>query len=148
MALDRNARVLIADADPRMGQQISKRLLDRDIVSDTAADTRVALDSLRERVYSVLLLDLSLPGSGAEAVLEFVSRMDAARRPVILVLACGNAARSLDVELVQIVIRKPCNLKHLAEMASSCVRATAATAAAAAVPQLQPEASLRTVATS
>ena len=134
MAPDPKSRVLIADADPVLGQQVARRLLDRDITSETAADTRSAIDALREGSYSVLLLDLGLPGSGAEAVLEYVSRLESARRPVILVLASGSAARSLDVELVQIVIRKPCNLKQLAEMASSCVRATSAAAGAAPPP--------------
>ena len=33
-----------------------------------------------------------------------------------------SAARSLDVDLVQIVLRTPCNLTQLAEMIRSCVR--------------------------
>jgi DNA-binding response OmpR family regulator len=126
MALDLIARVLIADADPAVGQQISRRLLDHDIIADSASDSRAAIESLRDNRYSVLVLDLGIPGAGPEAVLSYVSRLDPSRRPVILVLATGAAARSLDVELVQIVLRKPCNLKHLAEMANSCVRAVEA----------------------
>ena len=126
MALDPISRVLIADADPVVGQQISRRLLDHEIFADSASDTRSAIECLRDNRYSVLVLDLAIPGAGAEAVLAFVSRLEPGRRPVILVLATGAAARSLDVELVQIVLRKPCNLKHLAEMANSCVRAVEA----------------------
>ncbi len=51
--------------------------------------------------------------------------MPRAERPVVVVLANAGSARSLDVEVVQIVMRKPCNLIHLADLIKSCVRTAA-----------------------
>jgi DNA-binding response OmpR family regulator len=118
-------RVLIADADPGVRKQLSKRLLDAGVFADPVADGKLALEQLREQTYSVILLDLSLPGVGAEQILDFVSASPAKPRPVILVVAAGAVSRTLDVDLVQIVLRKPCNLGQLAELIESCVRTAA-----------------------
>jgi DNA-binding response OmpR family regulator len=118
-------RVLIADADPGVRKQLSKRLLDAGVFADPVADGKLALEQLREQTYAVILLDLSLPGIGAEQILNFVSASPAKPRPVILVVANGAVSRTLDVDLVQIVLRKPCNLMQLAELIESCVRASA-----------------------
>ncbi|HEU4522132.1 MAG TPA: response regulator, partial [Thermoanaerobaculia bacterium] len=101
-------RVLIADADPGLRRQIHKRLEDSNVSADCVADGRSAMQRLRESSYGVILLDIALPHLGAERVLEFMRQMPASERPVILVVAEPSAARSLDVDLVQIVLRKPC----------------------------------------
>ena len=126
MALESGGeRVLIADADPGIRKQLSKRLLDAGVFADPVADGKLALEQLREQTYSVILLDLALPGVGAEQILNFVSASPAKPRPVILVVSNGTVSRTLDVELVQIVLRKPCNLTQLAELIESCVKAAA-----------------------
>lgn len=51
----------------------------------------------------------------------FASIYAADSRPVVLVLAAGTVARSVDVDLVQIVLRKPCNIVQLADLVRSCV---------------------------
>jgi DNA-binding response OmpR family regulator len=128
MTLDPKVRVLIADADPVLREQMTRRLLDGDVFSDAVSDSRSALERLREHDYAVLLLDLGLPQQGAESILEYLNRVPAARRPVILVLAEASAARSLDVEMVQIVLRKPFNLRHLSDLVKSCVHAATSSA--------------------
>ena len=126
MASERGGeRVLIADADPGVRKQLSKRLLDAGVFADPVADGKLALEQLRERSYSVILLDLSLPGVGAEQILNFIGASTARPRPVILVVASGAVSRTLDVDLVQIVLRKPCNLGQLSELIESCVRTAA-----------------------
>ena len=130
MALDPKVRVLIADPDPVLCQQMHKRLMDTDVFADTLGDGRKAIERLREQDYAVLLLDLGLPHSGAESILEYLNRLAAERRPVILVLAEASAARSLDVEMVQIVLRKPFNLRQVTELVKSCVQAATSSAPA------------------
>jgi CheY-like chemotaxis protein len=126
MASDRGGeRVLIADADPGIRRQLSKRLLDAGVIADSVADGKLALAQLREHSYAVILLDLQLPGVGAEQILNFLSISPVRPRPVILVVANGTAGRTLDVDLVQIVLRKPCNLTQLSELIESCVKSTA-----------------------
>jgi DNA-binding response OmpR family regulator len=115
-------RVLLADGDPGLRRQIGKRLLDASIFADSADDGRAAVDLLGERTYALIVLGFELPNRGAERVLEFVRTLEPGSRPVVLVVGEPSAARSLDVDLVQIVLRTPCNLTQLADMIQSCVR--------------------------
>lgn len=119
---DRRARVLIADADPGLRRNLNQRLLDAEVFADTAGDAKLTLEMLAETTYAVLVLDLMLPGAPPERILDQIAQMPANVRPVVLVLAARGAARSLDVDVVQIVLRKPCDLAQLAEIIQSCVR--------------------------
>jgi DNA-binding response OmpR family regulator len=115
-------RVLIADADVDLRRLLHKRLLDFHLFADCVADGRLALSYLRDNSYGVIVLDIGLPNVGSERVLEYVRQLERVERPVILVLAEAAAARSLDVDLVQIVLRKPCDMVQLAELVQSCIR--------------------------
>ena len=115
-------RVLIADSDPGLRAQVTRRLGDAGIFSDGVGDGRSAIDQLAAGRYAVIVLGIALPHSGAERVLEYVRQLIPSERPVVLVLADGGAARSLDVDLVQIVLRKPCDLTQLSELVQSCVQ--------------------------
>lgn len=115
-----SSRVLIASADTSLRHQVYRRLLDRNIFSDMAADVTFALQHLGTTVYGVVLLDLSL--GLADRIVELIGALPQRRRPVVLVLASPADAHSLDVEVVQVVLRKPVNLHHLAEIVSSCIR--------------------------
>ena len=119
-------RVLLADGDPGLRRQIRKRLLDVNVYADSVDDGSAALDLLQQRSYAVVLLGLLLPNRGAERVLEHIRKTDRGSRPVVLMVGEPSAARSLDVDLVQIVLRTPCNLTQLADMIQSCVRSASA----------------------
>ena len=125
MTFDRRARVLVADADPGLRHNLSKRLLDAEVFADCVADGKMALDALATSKYAVVVLDVTLPQLNSERVLDAIAAMPAGTRPVVLVLAPRSSARSLDVEVVQIVLRKPCNLAQLAEIVQSCVKSAA-----------------------
>ena len=115
-------RILLADGDPGLRRQIGKRLQDAHVPADSVEDGRTALELLHEHSYALILLGFELPNRGAERVLEFVRAMDPQSRPVVLVVGEPAAARSLDVDLIQIVLRTPCNLTQLADLIQSCVR--------------------------
>jgi DNA-binding response OmpR family regulator len=140
MVADFGARVLVADSDPVLRQRLFSKLLDLDIFSDCVANGRDALEKLTEYAYTVVIIDLGLPGVAAAQLIDRISKL--ALRPVVLVLAARpEAARVLDVEIVQIVLRKPIDVLQLAELARSCIRstrarATAAPAAVAAPPPI------------
>ncbi len=125
MTFDRRARVLIADADPALRRNLNKRLLDAEVFADCVADGKTALEALSVASYAVVVLDVALPQVNSERVLAFIAAMPAAARPVVFVLAGPGDARSLDVEVVQIVLRKPCDLTQLSEIVQSCVRSAA-----------------------
>jgi DNA-binding response OmpR family regulator len=120
-------RVLIADSDPRLRQLLFSALLAVDVFSDCVATVDDALDKLNEQSYGVVLVDIGLPGGNAEDVVSRIARLQRDRRPVVLVLAANPvAARSLDIDIVQIVLRKPLALRSTVGLIKSCVQSTSA----------------------
>lgn len=118
-------RVLIADGDAAVRQQLFSTLLAFDIFSDAVASCADGLARLAEERFGVVVADISLPD--VDRIIDRIALMPAAERPVVLVLASNpEAARSLDVEIVQIVLRKPINLSQLADVVRSCVRSARA----------------------
>jgi len=90
----------------------------------TVADTLAKLDELQ---YGVVVLDIGLPGGEVERVVERIAAIPATQRPVVLILAHHpEATRSLDVEIVQIVLRKPVVISHIVDLVRSCLRSAAA----------------------
>ncbi|HEY3052585.1 MAG TPA: response regulator [Thermoanaerobaculia bacterium] len=124
MSLDGRARVLIADADGGLRRGLDKRLLDADVVADSASNSHEALAKLNSSAYAVVILDLALPRIGAERIIEVIGEIPRRDRPVVIVLTAPGATRSLDIDVVQIVLRKPCDLSQLSEIVQSCVRSS------------------------
>ena len=123
MVADFGSRVLVADGDPALRQRLFSRLLDADIFSDCVGTGQEVLAKLGEFVYTVVIVDLGLPGTDAMQVLAQIGEMPS--RPVVLVTAESNAARALDIEVVQIVLRKPFDVDQVAELVRNCVRTVA-----------------------
>lgn len=118
-------RVLIADGDAALRQQLFSALLGFDVLSDGAGTTAEALTRLAEERYGVVVVDVGLQGGDVDRVIAYIASMPLAQRPVVLVLAANpEATRSLDVEIVQIVLRKPLNLPQLVDVVRSCVRSS------------------------
>jgi DNA-binding response OmpR family regulator len=119
-------QVLIADPDATLRQQLYSALLQHDVFSDCVLTADDALRHLNERAYGVVVMDVSLPGIGIERVTDRIASMPAEQRPVVLILATRpEATRSLDVEIVQIVLRKPVHLIQLVDLVRSCLRSAA-----------------------
>jgi DNA-binding response OmpR family regulator len=115
-------RVLIADSDPHLRQLVYSALLAVDVFSDCVGTVPDALDKLREESYGVVVVDVALPGGDAEQIIARIAELGREQRPVVLVLAANPAlARSLDVDVVQIVLRKPLALRQTVELIRSCV---------------------------
>ena len=117
-------RVLIADADAALRQQLFSALLSFDVFSDGVGTAADALTRLAEERYGVVVIDVGLQ-AGVDRVIASIAGMPLAQRPVVLVLAANpETTRSLDVEIVQIVLRKPLNLPQLVDVVRSCVRSS------------------------
>jgi len=115
--------VLIADSDPHLRQTIYSALLAVDVFSDCVATVPDALEKLRDETYRVVVVDVALPGGDAEMVVGRIAAIARDDRPVVLVLAANpSSARSLDVDVVQIVLRKPIALRQTVELIRSCVQ--------------------------
>jgi DNA-binding response OmpR family regulator len=127
-----SARVLIADSDSGLRQQLYSTLLSHDVYSDCVSSTPAALAKLAEESYGVVVVDVALQAGDVDRVIERIAAMPALLRPVVLVLAANpESARSLDVDIVQIVLRKPVNLSQLVDVVRSCIRSTRARGATA-----------------
>lgn len=116
-------RVLVADGDPVLRQELCGALLALDVFSDSVGTSVDALARLAEERYRVVVLDVALDPGGVERVIAAIAMTPVRERPVVLILAANpEAARSLDVEIVQIVLRRPVNFPQLVDLVRSCVR--------------------------
>ena len=120
------SRVLIADGDAGLRQQLFSALLGLDVYADMVSNTDDTLSKLNEQEYGVVVVDVALPFGDVERVIAHIESLPMALRPVVLVLAANpEPARSLDVEIVQIVLRRPVNLPQLVDVVRSCIRSHA-----------------------
>ena len=118
--------VLIADTDAGLRQRLYSRLLDIDVFSDCVANAPDAIEKLEGSVYSLVIADVGLPARGVESVIARIARIARGRRPIVVVLAeAPEATRTLDVEIVQIVLRRPVDVNQLVDLIASCVRNSA-----------------------
>ena len=126
-------RVLIADGDAALRQQLFSALLSFDVFSDVVGTSAEALSRLAAERYSVVVIDVALNAGDVDRVIAHIAGLPLSQRPVVLVLASNpEAARTLDVEIVQIVLRKPLNLPQLVDVVRSCVRSSQKRPAASA----------------
>jgi len=116
-------------------RQLFSALLEQNIFSDSVLSCGESLEKLREEAYGVVVLDALLAGD-VEAVVKQIAAQPQRERPVVIVLAAHpEAASTLDVETVQIVLRRPIHLAQLVDVVASCLRAVQA-----APPGWMPEA--------
>ena len=117
-------RVLIADADVHVRKQLYAALLAVDVFADCVVSVPEALARLNAETYGVVLIDIGLPGGAVEQLVACIAVLP--RRPVVLVVASNpSAARSLDVDVVQIVLRKPIALRQTVDVIRSCIESAA-----------------------
>jgi DNA-binding response OmpR family regulator len=104
-------------------QVVYSALLAVDVFSDCVATVPDALAKLDEERYGVVVVDVALPGGDPELIVSSIARLAREERPVVLVLAANPiAARSLDVDVVQIVLRKPIAVRGTVELIRNCVQ--------------------------
>ena len=118
-------RVLVAEADLTLRRLLYRRLLDLGVFSDCVFDGRDAVKKLGEHNYGVAILDLGLPGGSAEHALERIRRIKAADRPIVLALATDTNPRGFDLDVVQVIIRRPIDPAQLADLVLSCLQSVA-----------------------
>lgn len=113
-------RVLLVDGEEQVRASMSKALLDRDVYCDGAVSARDALVQLRERRYALMLLHLEM--EGAESVLDCIRSMPVPQRPMVLVTAeVRSPKKTIDTEIVQIIIRRPLRIAEVAGMIRACL---------------------------
>jgi DNA-binding response OmpR family regulator len=100
-------RALVVEDDPAIRRLVEKLLTRLKIEIDVAGDGRTAIDKLRERQYSVLVLDLMVPELNGFEIIDFIKRENM-NVPVAVVSAVSQQALTkLDLDVVKLVISKP-----------------------------------------
>jgi CheY-like chemotaxis protein len=121
VAAERYRRVLVVDDDADTRDILTSVLQTRGIGVDTAHDGETALVLLRDNQYSVVLLDLLMPGTDGFRVLEAL-RAAGLPLPVVLVVTGaepGQLAR-LDASIIHGIVRKPFDPQELAGIVQAC----------------------------
>ena len=120
MTSEQQQRVLIVDDDADIRLLLATALRQKSIDIDEAIDGHQAISMLREGSYSVVLLDLMMPGMDGLGVLDAI-RNDPTP-PVVLVIT--GASRGLidkvDTNRVHGIIRKPFDPIEVAAIVASC----------------------------
>lgn len=110
---DRPYRALLAEDDPGIRRLVEKLLQRNGIEIDTAHDGKVAIEKIRDNHYSVIILDLMLPGANGYEIIDFIKR-SAVGTPVAVVSAVSQQALTkLDRDVVKLVISKPFDVNEL-----------------------------------
>jgi len=103
----RRYRALIVEDDPAIRRLVEKLLSRQKIDIDTASDGQMAMECLRTGDYTVIVLDLMVPGINGFELIEAVKQLPK-RPPVAVVSAVSHQALTqLDLDVVKLVISKP-----------------------------------------
>jgi CheY-like chemotaxis protein len=121
-------RILIVDDEADARRLIVDALRDRELQVDEATDDATAIELLRENRYSVVLVDLLMPGGGGLAVLEAIAEDKSA--PVVLVIsgADRHVIRRVHSSRIHGIVKRPFDPIELAEIVGACAEIRARSA--------------------
>ena len=113
--MEQTHRVLVVDDDDSIRNLLLTLLRRRAMTCDGAADGEAAIELLEDQQYSLILLDLMMPGmDGFQVIREL--RMRGNTTPIVVVTAAGQARVStLDPNQVKAVLSKPFEISQLVD---------------------------------
>ena len=122
MTIEQHRRVLVVDDDRQIRQILVAALRQKSLTIDEAADGREAIDLLREHTYSVVLLDILMPGVNGFDVLAAIDE-ESMNAPVVLVVSGAERAvlNELDSKRIHGIVRKPFDPQEIADVVAACV---------------------------
>ena len=114
--------VLVVDDDAETRTLLGSIVARQGLTVDFASDGGTAIDLIGRRPYSVILLDLLLPGTDGFAVLDALSQ-PGMPNPVVLVItgADRSVVDRLDSRRIHGIVRKPFDPQELAGIIAACV---------------------------
>jgi len=115
---------LVVEDDPGIRRLVEKILQRNGIEIDTAQDGRVAMEKIRDRRYSVIILDLMLPGANGYEIIEFIKRSGTFTPVAVVSAVSQQALTKLDPDIVKLVISKPFDVNELSKSIVGLCRTT------------------------
>jgi DNA-binding response OmpR family regulator len=114
-------RVLVVDDDIEIRRILVTALRQRGLAIDEAVDGQQAVDLLRENTYSVIVLDLLMPGIDGFGVLDAVGERDG-QSPVVLVVTGADRPLldRIDSQKIHGIVRKPFDPQEVAAVVAAC----------------------------
>lgn len=116
-------RILVAESDAAVLQSLIESLEHAGLTCDAAADGREALVRIGEQRYDLLLVDIGLARVDSADVLQGIARLRWNPPPAVIAIAMHEDVRSLDPDVVQIVLRRPLNVGQVVDLVQSCLAA-------------------------
>lgn len=117
--------ILIVDDDIPT-QNLLQALLRRfGHVTEVVSNGAEAIERLRERNYSVIILDLMMPGVAGHGVIAFLQETSRRIPVVVCTAARGAATQNLDPAIVKAMIHKPFDIEQLVGTVNGLVGADA-----------------------
>jgi two-component system OmpR family response regulator len=115
-------RILIADDDPDVRNIVGSVLRRRGLEVDVVHDGREAIGVLSDQRYSVIVLDLLMPGVDGFGVLDAIVHAKWTPLPVVLVLTGAEqpVVDRLDPQRIHGIVRKPFDPEELASLVVAC----------------------------
>jgi len=100
-------RALIVEDDAAIRRLVTKLLTRQRIQVDVAAEGHEAIRLLKSKRYSVIVLDLMVPGVNGFEIIEHL-KSTGTTTPVAVVSAVSQQAlTNLDLDIVKVVVSKP-----------------------------------------
>jgi DNA-binding response OmpR family regulator len=105
-------RALVVEDDPAIRRLVEKLLARHKMEIDTVTDGNTAIERLRANRYSILILDLMVPGLNGFEVIDFVKREGIAVPIAVVSAVSQQALTKLDLDVVKVVISKPFDVEE------------------------------------
>lgn len=115
-------RILVVDDDPIIRDLLVKILTMQELAVDVAEGGARAVELLGQHHYSVVLLDLMMPGVDGFSILDRIGGGEIVSPPVVLVVTAADRATidRLDAQRIHGVIRKPFDPDEIARLVVAC----------------------------
>lgn len=130
-------RILIVDDDDAIRALLTTILRRRGFAPDVASNGAEAIEKLEARHYSLAILDLMMPRMSGYDVLDRLTAMIPAHRPLVLVLTAGLVIRRLDMSFVIATIQKPFDVDLILDTVVGCLDAANPPAQPEEIPEVQ-----------
>jgi CheY-like chemotaxis protein len=116
-------RVLVADDDQSIRQLLGTIIRRERLAVDLAADGVEAVEQLRQREYSVILLDLMMPRLDGFGVIQHLRDHPQKYKPVVIVITAyaDQRFKEVDAEIVSGVLRKPFDVVDVGSIVRQCI---------------------------